>query len=184
MIRIALLGGPSAGKSTLAARLFSDLKEIGKNAELVQEYAREHINRRGVITNVLSQYMIYERQRDREDILPEQVEYLVTDSPTILSYIYAVHYADLTNVDNQELIIDMYDKMFRDGGVNRYKYIYFLEPTRPYKLDGTRSQTESEARHIGENIKKFLELHHITYKSLSMSATHDRAVQIKKDLRV
>jgi len=183
MNRIALIGGPGTGKSTLAARLYSELKELGKNTELVQEYAREHLNRHGITTDVLNQYMFYERQRDKEDIIPEQVEYIITDSPTILSYIYALLYANIKNVNHQELLIDMYSKIIRDG-LNRYSHIYYLAPTREYKLDGTRTQTEKESNSIGNNIQKFLDMHKIKYKTLNMSATHDRTVQIIKDLKI
>ena len=179
--RIALLGGPSTGKSTLAARLFSELKDRGIQTELVQEYAREHINRLGKVNNILTQYLFYEKQRQKEDIIPETIEYIITDSPTILCYIYAVYYAIIGDVDHQELLVDMYSKTIRDG-LNRYHKIYFLESNRPYVKDGTRTQTKEESKEIGENIRKFLDLHKIPYKSIQSPETDLRVELIIKDI--
>jgi adenylate kinase family enzyme len=41
MIKINLYGGPSSGKSTLAAQIYADFKLKNLKVELVQEYAKE-----------------------------------------------------------------------------------------------------------------------------------------------
>lgn len=180
-IRIALLGGPSAGKSTLAARVFADLKEEKIITELVQEYAREHINKYGKISNILSQYLIYEKQKEKEDIIPSRVQVVITDSPTILSYIYGLYYYDPSNVDHQQMVIEMYRKIIND--IKRYDLIFYLEPTRPYVQDGTRTQTAEEAKEIGEMVVQFLELHGIEYETLDMPETEMRSHIIKSRVR-
>ncbi len=40
---VNLFGGPGAGKSTMAAGLFSELKWRGINCELATEYAKEKV---------------------------------------------------------------------------------------------------------------------------------------------
>lgn len=40
MVRIALLGAPGCGKSTLAAYVYAMLKDEGLDGDLVQEYIR------------------------------------------------------------------------------------------------------------------------------------------------
>jgi len=40
MVRIALLGAPGCGKSTLAAYVFAMLKDEGLDGDLVQEYIK------------------------------------------------------------------------------------------------------------------------------------------------
>lgn len=61
MIKIGLLGGPSAGKTTLAAKIFTEFKERGLKTELISEFARNYINKYGNFNNVLNQYIIYEK---------------------------------------------------------------------------------------------------------------------------
>lgn len=179
--RIALLGGPSSGKSTLAAALFSTMKEIGINADLVQEYAREHINKYGAPENVLTQFLIYKKQREKEDILPKQVEYIITDSPTILSYVYGLYYYDPKSKDHRIMLADMYYEMMLDG-FSRYQYVFFLEATRPYKLDGTRTQSAQEAKQIGLEIKELLRTHKIPFSTLEMPETQKRVTQILEEI--
>lgn len=43
MIVVNLFGAPGAGKSTGAARIFSNLKMAGINAELVTEFAKDKV---------------------------------------------------------------------------------------------------------------------------------------------
>ena len=43
MIVVNLYGGPGSGKSTTAAGIFSELKMLGLNTELVTEYAKDKV---------------------------------------------------------------------------------------------------------------------------------------------
>ena len=182
MIRVGLVGAPSAGKSTTAAWVYAELKEAGIKTELVQEYAREYINTNGPLTDTLAQFMLYEGQMKRETILPDSIEVMVTDSPIILSYIYAAHYADLNNRTHKELLISLYRKML--DAAKRYDLLYFLEANRPYVLDGTRNQTKEEARLIGDKIRNFLEMHNIPHQKLTDASTKVRSAQIVSDILI
>ena len=89
MVKIALLGAPGCGKSTLAAYVYAMLKDDGIDGELVTEYIREHVNKHKRVPSITFQSIVYERQMEKEKILPENLDFFVTDSPHILSYIYA-----------------------------------------------------------------------------------------------
>jgi len=182
-IKIALIGAPSAGKSTLAASLFSVLKEKKIKVELIQEYAREHINKYGTVENVLSQYLFYEKQREKEDIIPSAIDVLITDSPTILSYMYALFYGKASHKDEQLLLTNMYEKFLQDS-FKRYDLIYYLPSVRDYIKDGTRIQTEEEAKKIGELIYNFLTIHKIPMIEIESPNTQVRTEIIEKDINL
>jgi len=182
-IRIGLLGGPSSGKSTLAAWLYSRLKEDAVNTELVQEFAREYINKTGGPKNTLIQFLIYKRQKEKEDILPASVKVMITDSPTILSYIFGVVYGNIKDQDHRHMITEMYNEIIHDG-LSRYDLLYYLEPTRPYVEDGTRKEGAEKAREVGNNIKNFLLFHQTSFKILTNPSTEFRANQIITDVKL
>jgi len=90
---INLFGGPGVGKSTLAAGVFSLMKLEGKDVELVTEYAKELVWESVALEN-LSQLNIFANQYKRIARLDGKVEYVVTDSPLLLSSIYLTYNMD------------------------------------------------------------------------------------------
>lgn len=84
---INLLGGPGAGKSTLAALLFGELRTRGASAELVAEFPKDLIWQ-GRHRDVSNQIMVLGEQWHRVERLAGKVDIVVTDSPTLLSAIY------------------------------------------------------------------------------------------------
>lgn len=163
MIRIGLLGGPGCGKSTQAAHLFATLRAEGKIIEQVQELAREAINR-----NLLPhdggwpQLFLHDEQRKREDSLPPEVQVLVTDSPLLLGYVYALQYAKLPQ--DRLLLQVMYERFLE--ALERYSFLFLLEREKPYMLDSTRRQDERSARAIDLLIQRLLAIHNCPYTVL------------------
>lgn len=160
MIRIGLLGGPGCGKSTQCAHFFSKLKEAGIQTEQVQEWVREAINKGQIPPNTpWVQFWIYSEQKAKEDCIPSAINYMVTDSPTILSYVYALLFAKRPN-DNY-LLIKMYENFLTD--LTRYDYLFICEREKPYIEDGTRAQTKEQAMEIDQLLLSYLDTHHVKY---------------------
>lgn len=84
---INLFGGPGSGKSTIAAQTFAELKNLGYNCELVREYAKDLTWEKNM-TVLDNQIFIFANQHHRQWILKNQVDFLITDSPLILSLVY------------------------------------------------------------------------------------------------
>lgn len=139
------MGGPGCGKSTTAAGLFYLMKNAGMNVELVTEYAKDLTweKRFDMLTD---QLYILAKQNRRLHRLQDQVEYVVTDSPILLSYHYVT--PDYLPLHFRNLVIELW---------NQYDNVNIvIERVKPYLKKG-RSQDESEARLIDIKINKMLQ---------------------------
>jgi len=184
MIRIGLMGAPGTGKSTLAAYVYAMLKDEGFDGDLVTEYIREHINRHKQVPSITFQSVVYERQLEKEKILPDGLDFLVTDSPHILSYIYASLYIDYNDVNQVELLGDLYMKFLRESRT-AYDLVYVLEHNfKPNMKDGVRYQTSKEMKILKKGIPNFLDMHKVKYKILDKNlSTKERAKIVVKDVK-
>lgn len=84
---INILGAPGVGKSTYSAELFAKMKKQGFSCELVQEFAKEMVyadNEK--LRN--DQLIVMAEQYRRTFVLNGKIDYIITDSPIILSIIY------------------------------------------------------------------------------------------------
>lgn len=86
---INLWGGPGIGKSTTASGLFNIMKLRKKSVELVTEYAKQLVWEKQDASIFENQILLLAKQEQKQKILVGQVEYCITDSPVLLSYLYA-----------------------------------------------------------------------------------------------
>lgn len=143
MIVVNLCGAPGSGKSTGAAYVFSRLKMLGINAELVTEFAKDKVweESHAVFENQL--YMLA-KQYFRITRCENKVDVIVTDSPILLSLIYNKD-RDRLGKDFDNLVIHLF---------NHYNNMnYFLHRVKPYNHKG-RFQTEEESDELSKTIKK------------------------------
>lgn len=88
-LRINFFGAPSRGKSNLAGWLYSQMRFLHFNAELVQEWIK-HWAYNQVKVQYFDQIYVFGKQHHLEyDLLKAGVKNIVTDSPTWLSVFYA-----------------------------------------------------------------------------------------------
>lgn len=153
MLIINLFGAPGAGKSTGAAYIFSKLKMLGVNAELVTEFAKDKVweNNTEVLSN---QTYVFGKQHFRISRCANKVDVIVTDSPLLLSALY--NKSDLLGEEFNDLVA----KIFKSyNSVN-----YFIERDKPYNPKG-RLQTENESDCLAEKIKDMLAKYDIQYEN-------------------
>lgn len=93
--RINLFGGPGSGKSTTAAKLFSELKllrksgKIRQNVELVTEVVKPWAYA-GQTPVGWDQLHLFSEQLRREELyLRNGVDIVITDSPLLLNWVYS-----------------------------------------------------------------------------------------------
>lgn len=148
---INFFGGPCSGKSTMAARIFSDLKMNKINCELVTEYAKQKVWENNM-TSLQNQIYIFANQQYRLWTVSKHVDLIVTDSPLILSNIYQAIYGGIELGDLVRKTSDEY-----------HNINIFLKRCKEYNPKG-RTQTENEAIDIDNKILEMLNDEIIDYE--------------------
>jgi len=180
--RIAVLGGPRCGKTTLIQQLYVDMKITGLNVGYAFEYSTDYLRDKGMIDTISEQYGIYLGQRRLEDKLSE-FDYALTDYATFVPYIYGRFMLGVKKRTQKEIEIlkDLYILALED--IERYDEIIYLPREFGYEKDGVRWQDEDLAKAIDKAILTFLDSENITYMVASGS-TKERAKNILKHMGI
>ncbi|MDU1455171.1 AAA family ATPase [Paraclostridium sordellii] len=174
--RIAVLGGPRCGKTTLIQHLYVEMKIAGLDVGYALEYSTEYLRDKGMIETISEQYGIYLGQKKIEDDL-SGFDYALTDYATFVPYIYGRFMLGDRKRTNKEIQIlkDLYCLALED--IQNYDMIVYVPRQFGYVKDGVRWQDESIAIQIDESILSFLKSENINFVEVSGS-TKARAKQI------
>lgn len=154
---INLFGAPGAGKSTIRARLFSDMKIAGYKVEEVTEYAKDMVweERFNVFQD---QIYILGKQNRRLLRLQDKVEYVITDSPVLLGVCYMIPVPYFESLE--QLIVNVF-KSYDNINI-------FLNRTHEYQEYG-RNHNEEEANVLSDNIKRLMIKYNIPFIEMNSS---------------
>jgi hypothetical protein len=142
---VNFFGGPGCRKSTMASRIFSELKDQGINCEFATEYAKDVTWQKGF--HILSnQLYIFAKQQHRIWRLDGQVDVIVTDSPLLQSLAYS------------EGMSTTFKMMVVEESLKRPSLNILLERVGKYDPIG-RNQTEEEAVAIDKSTRANVERH-------------------------
>jgi adenylate kinase family enzyme len=154
-IVVNLTGAPGAGKSTGAAKIFSELKQLGINCELVGEFAKDKTWEHN-ITALNCQEYVFGKQSYRLARCRDEVDVIVTDSPLPLAIIYTKK--EEIRKPLTELVMAIYDT---------YENInFFISRVKPYNPKG-RNQTAEESDQLSVEIKSLYDRLGITYTEIN-----------------
>ena len=137
---VNFFAGPGAGKSTSKAGLFFLMKQRGFKVETVDEYAKEKTYEGGGLG--MNQLYLTAKQDLRLRRLEHQVDFILSDSPLLIS----IAYADgiYGEGDYASLVTRLFDSY--------QNFNVWVRRTKPYQAYG-RSQTESEARVLDQRLR-------------------------------
>ena len=152
-IIVNLYGGPGTGKSTYASLLFSHLKMMGVDCELVREYAKDLVWE-GRTVEFHDQLSIIGKQIKRVNQCWGKVDVIVTDSPVLLS----AYYNTLEPKEEFEKVCIERSQMYNSLNI-------FLVRKKPYNPNG-RFQNEAEAKTIDVELKAMLDKYGIKYETV------------------
>jgi len=143
---INIITGSGAGKTTTAAGIFYEMKKQGISCEYVQEWVKQWAwSGRKIVEE--DQPTIFENQYKKEALLYGKVDYIITDSPYILSPIYEQFYFGTNHTKEPAL------NALKEDVANHQFFI--LNRTKPFKSEG-RYETEEQAIKVDLAVKQFL----------------------------
>lgn len=185
--KICIIGNAGSGKSTLTTDVFTRLKKLGKNAELIPEFIRTDIQVNGPMGSIWEQYRTRMNQMYIEDAVPQSVDYTIIDSGTLTPYFYSVLYT--TGEERERLVLqDMYKFFIDDLYKKRYDYVFFLPRKQTYEnnqnilFDGTRYQSMDEIdqleMHMGLYFAKACKLDNIHVLDVPLTERADAVMNI------
>lgn len=151
---INILAGPCAGKSTVAGQAFVTLKINGLNAELTNETAKWYTYEEN-FRMMPNQLKLFAEQQNQIFRLIGKVDYIIMDSPLILSAIYDVEQSK----ELRDLVLYEYNKL---NNLN-----YFIVRETEYKEEGRYHNLE-QAIEIDNMILNFMDSHNIKYKKVTL----------------
>lgn len=151
-IVINIVGGPGAGKSTIASGVFNLLKMSQRDAELVNEYPKSLVWEERKKTFDDSLYL-FAKQSHIQYSINGKVDYMVTDRPLIMSNMYH-------NFWMEKDWPDTWNKAFYDLVMQTWSLydnrVYLIERAFPYQANG-RNENEEEALRQDKLTKKWLD---------------------------
>lgn len=151
---VNFFAGAGAGKSTLTAGVFAELKNRGINAEIAHEYAKDLVWEERHIA-VSDQLYIFAKQYHKLFRLRNKVDVILTDSPLLFSTVYLPenYYTHF-----KPLVIEAH---YSFKNIN-----FFVNRTKPYNPSG-RLQTIEEAKKIDDVVRTRLFELNIPYTNVN-----------------
>lgn len=153
---VNLFGAPGSGKSTGASYVFSCLKMMGVNAELVTEFAKDMVwdeNYKALETE--AQAYVFGNQLWRILRCVDKVDVIVTDSPLFLSVPY----------NKSTLLGDDFDKAVSSVFKSFNNLSYMIHRKKGYEKTG-RVHSESQSDEMHEKISGCLLRENIEYTNI------------------
>ena len=171
---INFYGGPSSGKSTAAAGLFYKMKVAGLSVELTDEFAKECVWE-GNVPMLKDQLWVLAHQHRKILRLSDKVDYIITDSPVLLSPIYRERYGEA-------IYSDLIDQMaFECYCLYNHNINFMLTRPEGFEQQG-RAQDEAECILIDEAIMEQFDRLNVGYINLDSSDNASAAMRYIKRL--
>lgn len=163
-IIINLYGAPGSGKSTVASGLFFHMKMAGLNVEMAPEYVKSKVFEENPYP-FKDQLYVFAKQHKRLKELCDKVDYVITDSPLLMSLIY--------NNTEPALFDDLVLQYYQT--YNNMNFL--LRREHSYHTEG-RLQSESESDELGRKLEESLKKYNIDYTLLPSNESMYNILQI------
>jgi hypothetical protein len=167
--RINLFGGPGASKSTTAARLFAELKILGYDVEHITEFVKT-MAYEGIMPKSYDQYYIFGEQLHKEDVVLRHVNLIISDSPLLLSHVYAEYYGFNKGTECLLKMANQFEADFPSLNI-------YLERIGEYNPKG-RYQTLEQAKEVDSLILKALKNNTKEHFCMDARSNYEKIVKL------
>lgn len=180
---IGFMGGPSTGKTTVAKGLLDAMTAQGHNVGWANEFVSEDVARIGppqMEFYIYEQYRYILMQRRREQSLAQKHDFVLTDAPLLLGYVYALQNDPSIYCARQQKLRDDFVTLFREDAHN-YDHLYLLNRETEYEDNGIRFHTKEQALAYDTLLRQMLDELGVTYTYLS-GTVEERTKKIMADV--
>ena len=158
-LKVAILGGPGTGKTTLCKQLDVDFSLAGYVSDVCLEFARSYIAWYGIPNSIFEQFLLYEGQKRREQELT-YCDIIFCDNATILNYVYGLLACDFKNPKEMYALMKLNEWAMKD--LPCYE-IFYIPREFAMEKDGIRYQDADFALIVDQKIKNFLDIMNVPY---------------------
>jgi nicotinamide riboside kinase len=151
LVVLNLIGAPSVGKSTTAAKLFGELKALNLNVEYSPEVVKSWVYE-GKKVSKYDQYYLFGCECHNQSRLFNSVDFIISDSSPILAAFYNYYY---NKGDNS--LAPACKEFYRKIAEDNIKVISFFLPRKKKYVAKGRYQTQSEAEEVALQLKDWLD---------------------------
>ena len=164
-LKLAILGAPGSGKSTLSAGLLYFSKLFLFKADSVPEVAKWDYYKGVDFSAEDYEYKKFQSQKELEDIYPKDLEITICDAPLIISAIYAAYYRG----DESQIAKDMFEL----ANQCKFRYTHFLVSRKLVKFENFgRNETEVQSEQLHQKTLEILERLEINYTVINRYDDH------------
>lgn len=160
---VNLFAGPGAGKSTTAAGVFYKLKLRGIECEYIPEFAKDLTWEDRHYALSVQPYIFGKQMKNLVKVIGK-VKYAITDSPILLSHIYA---RDCPQ-SFKDSVIDIFKTMNNKN--------FFVRRGKTYSENG-RNQKREESEEIDLNILTLLIRNEIPFRMIDKDGAAEKIVE-------
>ena len=177
---ICVYGGPGSGKSTFVAGLYFKLKLLGKSCEMNREYIKDWVWEKRKPSPGDQTYYFAKQSRKERVYMVAEVDFILTDSPLILTHMYGLKYDFSEREENtSKMMLKSHHLICKHYG---YKIDhFFLRRTGPYQVQG-RNESEIEAKQIDKEILSLLDSMNICYDTIDSTNMEDAVIKTVEKL--
>lgn len=173
-LKVAILGGPCTGKTTLCKKLDIEYTLAGYKSNVCLEYVRDYIVRYGVPTSIFEQFLLYEGQKRREEDLA-YCDIIFCDNATILNYVYGLLTCNLQSSKETHALTLLFNWAMKD--LPGYE-IFYIPREFDFVGDGVRYQDQNAANVLDQKIKAMLDIMNVPFTVLT-GDVETRAQKVK-----
>ncbi|MAE73469.1 MAG: hypothetical protein CL675_05195 [Bdellovibrionaceae bacterium] len=164
-LRIAILGAPGSGKSTLSSGLLYFSKLFLFKVDMVPEVAKWHFYKGSDFSKPEFEIQKYQEQKDLEDIYPSELDILICEAPVIISAVYSCYYLGEEHPVSQQLL--------RDAEIEKERYTHFIVSRKLVRFEGFgRNESEDQSDELHAMTIKILEQLKLNYVVLNRYDEH------------
>ncbi len=164
-LKLAILGAPGSGKSTLSSGLLYFSKLFLFKTDAVPEVAKWDFYKGVDFSNPDYEYNKFKKQMELEDIYPSDTEVLICEAPLIISAAYAAFY----NGDDSTIAKDMFELARQ----HKHRYTHFLVSRKLIKFENFgRNETEEQSEQLHQKTLEILEKLEINYTVINRYDDH------------